>query len=284
MQGLYIVPVWCHPKNTSSLKRQIKLLNIPLVNSIQGASHVYMPSYTPTINPAQFPNKKFILGPHFSVLPDEKVLSIDTSKNNVTYIMPSQSAKDVWLDYQFTHMPIKVCPFGVDTRTFAESPVQKTKILIYVKLRYQHELDGVLSFLFTEGYSMNDIEILVYGRYNEQDYITFLSRAKFCIWIGSTESQGFALQECLACNVPILVWNIRRFSQYQNDSQFITSEATSVPFWDASCGELFYTLEELPDAFQKLTNGIANIEYFPRQFILSNLSDEICGQIFSSIS
>ena len=36
-----------------------------------------------------------------------------------------------------------------------------------------------------------------------------LKQARFCIWIGRHESQGFAFQECLASNVPILVWDVQ---------------------------------------------------------------------------
>ena len=46
---------------------------------------------------------------------------------------------------------------------------------------------------------------IVYGSYSEDDYIRIVQKSKFGIWIGSHESQGFALEEALSMNCPLLV-------------------------------------------------------------------------------
>ena len=105
---LYIVPEWVHDKNLAAIKRST--LNI--IDTIEQADTVWMPSGETNLNPSYYPNKKFILGPHFSTLPNYRINNIDNSMNNCVYIQPSEWAVNVWKDLNFNKMPLKICPFG----------------------------------------------------------------------------------------------------------------------------------------------------------------------------
>ena len=50
--------------------------------------------------------------------------------------------------------------------------------------------------------------------------------------------------------------------------------ATTIPYWDNSCGEVFYKNDEIENAYNKFINNIEN--YKPREFILNTLSVEKC--------
>jgi glycosyltransferase involved in cell wall biosynthesis len=110
-------------------------------------------------------------------------------------------------------------------------------------------------------------------RYNEKDYIEYLQKSKFGIWVGAHESQGFALQEALSCNVPLLVWNIKSMNQ-EYGSNYNDIPATSIPYWDERCGDVFYNENEMEDTFKRFNSRLYN--YKPREFILENLSMEVC--------
>jgi glycosyltransferase involved in cell wall biosynthesis len=105
------------------------------------------------------------------------------------------------------------------------------------------------------------------------DYINYLHESKYGIWIGCHESQGFALQEALSCNVPLLVWNVESMNQ-EYGCNYIDIPATTTPYWDERCGEYFYDSNNFEDIFNKFIFNIEN--YRPREYILENLSMEVC--------
>ena len=49
-------------------------------------------------------------------------------------------------------------------------------------------------------------------------FFNYLQNSKYGIWLDAHESQGFALQEALSCNVPLLVWNISSMNQEYNST------------------------------------------------------------------
>lgn len=114
------------------------------------------------------------------------------------------------------------------------------------------------------------------SKYDEQEYIDCLQRSRFGIWIGTHESQGFALQEALSCNVPLLVWNAVSMSQeFQANYKDIPS--TTIPYWDDSlCGAQFTHAHQLAPTFHKFLKNIHTFR--PREFVLNHLTSEICEQ------
>ena len=54
----------------------------------------------------------------------------------------------------------------------------------------------------------------------------------------------------------------------------ITSNISSIPYWDNRCGEFFYEKTELESSFNKF---IENLEkYKPRDFVLENVGYDAC--------
>jgi glycosyltransferase involved in cell wall biosynthesis len=164
-------------------------------------------------------------------------------------------------------------PFGVDTEKFTplKNINEKNKVLIYHKRRDPSELQYILNF-----FQNKNIEVKIFdyvNKYSEEEYLTYLQNAKFGIWVDAHESQGFALQEALSCNVPILVWNIKYMNQ-EFGSNYDNIPATTIPYWDERCGEYFYEIEELENIYDKFISKLDT--YKPREFVLENLSMEVC--------
>jgi glycosyltransferase involved in cell wall biosynthesis len=119
-----------------------------------------------------------------------------------------------------------------------------------------------------------EFEIFDYvSRYSEEKYLDYLQNSKYGIWLDAHESQGFALEEALSCNVPLLVWNITSMNQ-EYRSSYSNIPATTIPYWDARCGEYFYTSSELEETFNNFLSKIDT--YKPREYILENLSIDVC--------
>ena len=51
------------------------------------------------------------------------------------------------------------------------------------------------------------------NRYSEEEYIDYLQHSKYGIILDAHESQGFAIEEALSCNVPLLVWGAKTMNQ-----------------------------------------------------------------------
>jgi hypothetical protein len=224
------------------------------------------------INVSKYPNTKFIFGPHFSVFPEKNKMEIIYG-DNVVYIQPSDWVRDLWINNFLCKNKIKTIPFGVDTNKFnkVKNNNEKNKVFVYFKNRSPSELESITNFLYSKNIKY---ELFSYhNRYSEGDYLNYLQNSKYGIWVGGHESQGFGLQEALSCDVPLLVWNVKSMNQ-EYGSSYQDIPATTLSYWDERCGEFFYDINELENMYDKFTK---NIEYYkPREFILENLSMEVC--------
>ena len=104
-----------------------------------------------------------------------------------------------------------------------------------------------------------------------------LQDVRFVIWIGCSESQGFAFQECLASNVPILVWDVESMFQsvlpIPSEHKNKKLKATSCPAWSPICGERITSFAEMEGALQRIQAKLDTYE--PRRFILEQNADEV---------
>jgi hypothetical protein len=272
-----------HPKNLNSLLKygfQVTYYyNTDLeFISLEDFDVVYSPSQP--IDVKKYPNSKFIFGPHFSVFPEKNHMELIEGPNSI-YIQPSEWAKNVWVSNPFCkNIRLDCLPFGVEVNKFTPSkPInERNNVFVYYKRRNPDELNLLLSFLMYYGIKPQIFDYI--NSYSEEDYINYLKEAKFGIWLDAHESQGFALEEALSCNVPLLVWNVTSMHQ-EHGSSYTNIPATTIPYWDDRCGEFFYSLDELPYTYDKFINNLNN--YKPREYILENISIEKCGNKFIEI-
>lgn len=229
------------------------------------------------INISKYPYMKFIFGPQFSVNPKKHLLD-PIKGNNSIYNLLSRWVTDTWSDYQeCIDLNIKMLPFGVNTDRFCEiqNIQERTEVILYFKRRAPSELSMVRDLLDKQGIIYKLFSYV--DGYNENDYLTTLQNAKFCFVLDAHESQGFALQEAMSCNVPLVVWDVTSMSQ-EHGMNYGNVPATSVPYWDKQCGEKFTKSEEMAIVFEQFISNIEN--YHPRDYILKHLSVDVCENRF----
>jgi len=267
-----------HHKNKIGLEFMLNYLQLEYaygkVDDIQNHDVIYSPSVP--IDSSKYPTKYFIFGPHFSVFPNNKMTQINNVYNNSVYIQPSDWVVQLWENMNTinTKLPIQTLAFPVDINKF--SPIlldnKKEEVFIYFKRRHPVELNILTSFL--------DDKLITYKifdyvkRYDETDYLNCLRQSKYGIILDAHESQGFALEEALACNVPLLVWNTKIMSQ-EYGSNYPDIPCTTIPYWDDRCGEYFFKANELKNTFDRFVSKLNT--YQPRQYIIDNLSVESCS-------
>jgi len=285
MKVLFI-NIYMHEKNEKSL---FKYTNIELyiINNTKQLLTTNFEDYDLIYSPAiiidarRYPKTRFMFGPHVSVFPDKRISEICGLKN-VVYIQPSEWARAAWKNNPIcNNLNIKVVPFSVDTDTFSPIEIdetQKNDVFIYFKRRHPMELDALRNFFNTKGIKVRIFDYV--QKYTEKDYLNFLQKhAKYGVWLGSHESQGFALQEALSCDVPLLVWNATSMNQ-EYGGNLPDINCTTVPYWDSRCGEQFSMFYELDRIFEEFIENIETKKYRPREYILENLTTEVCEKYF----
>lgn len=263
-----------HHKNTNSLNHY-KNIEFTIFNSLQEINNLKnydcIMSVAEPIDISLYPDTLFLFGPQFSVFPNEKLNKI--KGNNSYFNLLSDWIIQFWNKYEITNgiNPITL-PFGVETDKFTEKkPItQRNKVFLYYKHRENNELDFLTQFLNSKNI---DYHIFSYGSYNETEYLDYLQQSKYGIILDAHESQGFAIQEALSCNVPLFVWNVSSFNQ-EAGTNYPDFPATSIPYWDERCGEFFYNKEEIEEKFELFLSKLET--YNPRKYILETLSMEVC--------
>jgi hypothetical protein len=292
MVKILVINSGIHEKNKQGIAMVLNYLKqqqqieykIGTIADIPNYDVVYDPSQA--INTSIYPKQKFIFGPHFSVFPRNQQLQSLQSKiqNNSIYIQPSEWAARVWQDMSAEQfLPIKIYPFPVAVQRFAPTNTidKRTNVLIYFKRRKPAELNQLKELL--KKYNIINYRIFDYTQhYNEADYLSYLQTCNYGIILDAHESQGFAIEEALSCDVPLLVWNAQTMNQESN-STYKEIPCTTIPYWDERCGEYFHHAVELETAFTTFQSKLTKQEYHPREYILENLSTEKCAERFMEL-
>ncbi|HEX8931856.1 MAG TPA: hypothetical protein VF810_01750 [Patescibacteria group bacterium] len=218
---------------------------------------------------------KVTIGPNLFVLPRHIPQDINLSK--AVYVHPSDWTREMWQKTGFDRCPIEIWPTGIDTDMFAPASGEKEHVMIYFKQRYPEELAYVESIL--KGMKAEVVHMM-YWHYTESEYRKALKKTKYIIWIGRQESQGIALEEALAANVPILVWDVDRIGHWQASETEMTTFnevendifATSAFYFDERCGLKTTNREEIVNMISVMEKRWQ--EFCPRDYILEHLSLE----------
>jgi hypothetical protein len=149
-------------------------------------------------------------------------------------------------------------------------------VLVYWKMHWEKRameyqlLGPLLRYLHDRGASFRLIE---YGKYTVSSYRELLRASRALVFVSPHESQGFAYQEAMACDVPVFAWNPGFWfdpdrARYGLD--FVPT--SSVPFFDDSCGDQFCDLAEFKAKWPRFWRSVQRKEFAPLSFVSANLS------------
>jgi len=187
-----------------------------------------------------------------------------------------------WIAYQQDLPSLKnridIWPAGIDPEYWKPIP-QKNKndnknVLVYVKMQGKSLQKPVEDIL--KKYDWNPIS-LVYGKYDHTQFRQALSKSRFSVFLSRHESQGLALAESWAMDVPTLPWNIKFLNAHGRKY----NPSSACPFLSNMTGEDWANLEEFEAIIKNIESKLQN--FSPREWVLENMTDEACANILLNI-
>ncbi|HNY97510.1 MAG TPA: hypothetical protein PKM84_00100 [Candidatus Pacearchaeota archaeon] len=210
--------------------------------------------------------KRIIAGPNIVISPsDFNNLLLDPLIDKI--VVPSQ-----WVaDYYSTFDPcvaqkIVIWPAGV---TIPEQPSARlgNKYLVFKKNVAEELYQKVINYLREHKVSY---EVIAYGQYKQADYWRKLETASALIYLQASESQGLALMEAWAYDVPTLVWNQGLYHNQQTEIK-ITGKV-SAPYLSEEAGLAFSDFSDFQEKFPVFHNRLH--QFRPHEYCLKNFTHQ----------
>jgi RNAse (barnase) inhibitor barstar len=216
-----------------------------------------------------------LLGPNLFVLPKD-MPDIPAMKESI-YLHPSRWCVDVWKYLKFDNIELKPWPAGIDWESIykPKRKAQSKQVMIYFKERDPGLFDYVIKLVESKGFSAN---IVKYRYYKESDYLDIINSSLFGIWIGRQESQGIALQEALASDLPLIVIDATSFFDTIDENAYIfpsyleNFKTTTAEYFDNECGIKITSVYDLDSTIDLMCSDLKR--YHPLNYVKHNLSLE----------
>lgn len=210
--------------------------------------------------------KRLIAGPNLVVRANDLNGIIARSEIDM-YLVNSQWTHRAYLeDMPSLRNRLHIWFAGVNTDDWIPAGHKEASrnVIVYWKTESEDFCHQVESMV--RKYNFNPIRIR-YGFYQKDEYKHAANEALFAIFISRSESQGIALLETWAMNVPTLVWNPRELAAHGR----VYNEVSASPYLSAATGSEWKTFSQLELLLQQIDQLLPT--YTPRQWVLENMTD-----------
>lgn len=215
--------------------------------------------------------KKIIAGPNLVVSPkDFDGILTDPLIDKI--IVPSPWVKEYYIKVApVLAGKIEIWPAGV-SNVPEKGYVKNLDFVVYNKIGGSQLFLDICKILNSRGLAY---KVLTYGKFKQRDYFEFLNQARFEIYLSRSESQGLAMFEAWARNVPAFVWENAVFGK---DGQSVKGKISS-PFLSNKLGMAFRDYED----FKAKLPLFLNTSFAPRKYIKENFTNKICAEKYLQI-
>jgi glycosyltransferase involved in cell wall biosynthesis len=171
-------------------------------------------------------------------------------------------------------------PVGIDTDCWRPSRTNRQNAeqihwLIYDKTREdsKHILKYVEEILRRR---QEPCEVISHGQYQHSEYRNLLQRSSAIVFLSNSESQGIALFEAWACDVPTLVYDRGRW-EYEG----LSFPASSAPYWHDACGKRFSGIDDFAASLEEFVTSRA--QFAPRRYVVDHFALGISAAAYRDI-
>jgi hypothetical protein len=214
--------------------------------------------------------RRLLAGPNLVLLPSD-VPEVVTAPEIDVYLVNSEWTRAAYVaDAPALAGRCEIWPAGVDVGAFApaDRPGPRTHALLYEKTEPLDLVERCRGSLEASGYAVTSVR---YGSYKPDEYLRKLRGSRLAVFFSRAESQGIALAEAWAVDVPTLVW----------DPGFLELRgrrvcASSAPYLTSSTGRFFRDEAEFDAALDGIERDAGSLS--PRRWVVENMSDEACAR------
>lgn len=221
--------------------------------------------------------KKLVAGPNLVLFPSDEAAVIGSEAID-RHLVPSKWVQDLYQsDLEIIKNKLFIWPAGVDlnfwnTKFASNKTTTKDKILIYMKSKDIQQLKDVQNILNNNG---QEFETVTYGKYEPIEFRQKLTECNAVVFINESESQGLALAECWAMDVPTFVFSPSIVKI--RDRLFTQPNFSTAPYLSEFTGEFWFSKDELIECLDRYLKGKTNFE--PRKWVQEKMSDEKSAEI-----
>ena len=218
---------------------------------------------------------KLVLGPNLDIH-NPYVRELLECVENTIFLVPSAWVQNYYVEaLGIDETKIRVWAAGVDTDKWKPLECQKDLVVVYLKGNFQDLAMRISDSVKTLGFK---VEILQYGTYSQDTYLSLLRKTKFAIFLINTESQGLAQFQAWSMDVPTLILAQAKYENSKTLGHIVP--ASSSPYLTASTGQFF----DESDSFEAI-HGFVNIldNFTPRRWVLANYSESSSAEEFKRI-
>ncbi len=231
-----------------------------------------------------------IVGPNISAHPDEHRGII--KDRNIDIVINASS----WVSEMFSYYApslegrMREWFVGVDIdkwKPIVELSKRPIEILVYDKAysamwnghldkRHVNITEKIIDYLNQQGIIYR---IIRYKFYNQKEYLQVLQKSKAMIFLSRQETQGQALFEAWACDVPTLVWDRKQWTYYQ----YKFSSASSAPYLNELSGYSFDDFSDFLEIFPKFFSFACQGKFLAREYVKNNFTIDISTERYLKI-
>lgn len=215
--------------------------------------------------------KRLIAGPNIAVTPED---SNEILKHPLIdlIIVPSEWVKNYFLSFSGILInKLNIWAAGVQIPLKSQQK-KNTDFLIYNKIGAHPIFYAVQKFLKERNVKY---KVLNYGAMDQEVFFDLLDDSKYLIYLSESESQGLAMFEAWARDVPVFIWE--KGVYYKNGKEIFGD--ISAPYLTEKAGRKFRNIEE----FEKLLDNLGQYKFEPRQFIEANYTNIKCAEKYLNI-
>jgi glycosyltransferase involved in cell wall biosynthesis len=226
------------------------------------------------------PQRRLLVGPNVAALPSFAPALMTAPEIDVC-VVPSE-----WVKREFERDSpdligrLAVWPAGVDVERWRPDggpPGQTRRAVMFVKRLANHTteraFDDAMLDATRQGLERAGVEVMTlkYGHFGPDAFARALDGAELMVCFGCSETQGMALAEAWAMDVPTLVWNGGNTTWREH-----TYQSSPAPYLSAATGAEFRTIDELQALLERWDSPGPGFE--PRDWVLANMTNVICAQ------
>lgn len=213
---------------------------------------------------------QLLAGPNIVVSPAD-AQGVLSSEYIDSVLVPSEWVGQFYMHYGMQAEKIKVWAAGVLVHAQVHM-LKQYDFLLYDKAGNEDMIQAVQRILKQRGFSWHTLK---YGTFMQSDYYEALTRSKYLLYISPSESQGLAMFEAWARDVPSLHWE-RGFYEYKGHRH---EGHTATPYVHPNVGMVFKDVED----FSEILSTFVGRAFFPRQYILHGFTQTQSAQHFLEI-